>query len=182
MSHFSSIDSETLLKTIHNLNSSTCLLDTLPTKFLKTVSHLLSSDLLQIINTSLQSGSFPKSLKMAIVKPLLKKRSLDTSVLNNYRLISNLPFIGKIIEKIFFIQLSEFLSTNHCLDPFQSGFRSYHSTETALIKVLNDIRLNTDSQRASVLVLLDLSAAFDTVDHAILLHRLEHWVGHQVQF
>ena len=177
MSDFSSIDSETLLKTIHNLNSSTCLLDTLPTKFLKTVSHLLSSDLLLIINTSLQSGSFPKFLKMAIVKPLLKKRNLDTSVLNNYRPISNLPFIGKIIEKIVFIQLSEFLSNNHCLDPFQSGFRSYHSTETALIKVLNDIRLNSDSQRASVLVLLDLSAAFDTVDHAILLHRLEHWVG-----
>ncbi len=80
-------------------------------------------------------------------------RNLDNTILSNYRPISNLPFIGKIIEKVVLI------------------------TETALIKIINDIRLNSDSGKISVLVLLDLSAVFDTVDHNILLERLENWVG-----
>ena len=177
MSEFSLIDFEILEKTVQNLNSSTCELDILPTSFFKSVIHLITTNLLEIINTSLQTGTFPNSLKTAVVKPLLKKNNLDASTLNNYRPISNLPFIGKIIEKIVFNQLTTFLTLNNCLDDFQSGFRANHSTETALGKVINDIRLNTDAGKASVLVLLDLSAAFDTVDHNILLHRLEHWVG-----
>ncbi len=98
-------------------------------------------------------------------------------MLSNYRLISNLPFKGKIIEKIVFNQLNNYLNSNGYLDNFQSGFRAHHSTETALIKIINDIRFNSDSGKISVLVLLDLSAAFDTVDHNILLERLENWVG-----
>ena len=73
--------------------------------------------------------------------------------------------------------MSAFLTSTCCFDLNQSGFRHYHGTETALIKVVNDIRLNNDSGRTTVLMLLDLSAAFDSVDHSILLHRLEHCEG-----
>ena len=97
--------------------------------------------------------------------------------MNNYRPISNLPFLSKIIEKAVYHQLNNYLAMNNCFDVFQSGFRQHHSTETALLKVLNDIHLNTDSGKSSVLVLLDLSAAFDTVDHNILLDRFANWVG-----
>lgn len=80
------------------------------------------------------SGTFPNFLKTAVVNPLLKKSNLDKTILSNYRPISNLPFIGKIIEKVVFNQLNKFLSSNR-----------HHSTETALIKIINDIRLNTDT-------------------------------------
>ncbi len=116
-------------------------------------------------------------MKTAVVKPLLKMLNLDNTILSNYRPISNLPFTSKMIEKVIFNQLNNYLNSNGYLDNFQSGFRAHHSTETALIKIINDIRLHSDSGKISVLVLLDLSAAFDTVDHNILLERLENLVG-----
>ncbi len=177
MSVFETIDSKILEEIVQHLKSSTCYLNTLPTSFFKSVLNSLEVDLLEVVNTSLLSGTFPNSLKTAVVKPLLKKRNLDSTMLSNYRPISNLPFIGKTIEKIVFNQLNNYLNSNEYLDNFQSGFRVHHSTETALIKIINDIRFNSDSGKISVLVLLDLSAAFDTVDHNILLERLENWVG-----
>ena len=174
---FDAIDLKLLEETVRGLKSSSCCLDILPTSFFKNVYNSHSSDLLLIVNSSLLTGTFPESLKTAVVKPLLKKRSLDVSILNNYRPVSNLPFIGKIIEKVVYQQLNKFLTLNAILDKHQSGFRQHHSTETALIKVLNDIRMNSDTGQSTVLVLLDLSAAFDTIDHAILLDRLENWVG-----
>ncbi len=174
---FEAIDSKILEEIVQHLKSSTCYLDTLPTSFFKSVLNCLEADLLEVVNTSLISGTFPNSLKTAVVKPLLKKRNLYNSMLSNYRPISNLPFIGKIIENIVFNPLNNYLNSNGYLDNFQSGFRVHHSTETALIKIINDICFNSDSGKISVLVLLDLSAAFDTVDHNILLERLENWVG-----
>ncbi len=117
------------------------------------------------------------SLKTAVVKPLLEQRHFDNTKLRNYRPISNIPFICKIIENIVFNQLNNYLNSNGYLDNFSSGFRAHHSTETALIKIINDVHFNTDSGKISVLVLLDLSAAFDNVVYNILLERLENWVG-----
>ena len=84
--------------------------------------------------------------------------------------------LAKLLKKLILIN-KPLLTLNNCLDNFQSGFRADYSTETALAKVTSDIRLNTDSGKSSILVLLDLSAAFEPVDHTILLQRLEHWVG-----
>ena len=177
MSFFALADIEMLSKVVSQLKPSTCPLDPLPTKFFKTIFDSVSKDILAIINCSLLTGIFPSELKTALVRPLLKKSNLDSSVLNNFRPISNLPFLSKILEKIVFKQLNNFLDANCAFDTFQSGFRSNHSTETALVKVVNDLRINADSKKLSVLALLDLSAAFDTVDHNILIDRLENWVG-----
>lgn len=133
--------------------------------------------MVSFINKCLKTGSVPANLKVATVTPLLKKPSLDPSVLKNYWPISVLPFISKLLEKIVLDQLQKFLSNNCIYEVFQSGFRTAHSTESALLRVLNDISLSTDSEDTVVLVLLDLSAAFDTIDHATLLSRLESWVG-----
>lgn len=165
MSEFIFIHNDTLEETVQNLTSSTCCLDILPTNFFKSIFHLLADVII-----SLSSGTFPMFLKTAVIK-LLLKNNLDASKLDNY--ISILPFIGKIMKKVDFNQLTGFLTSNDYLNNLQSGFRVNHSTETALIKVLNDICLNSDSGKTSVLVLL----YFDTADHDILLHRLEHWVG-----
>ncbi len=122
-----------------------------------------------MINRCFETSSVPEVLKHATVYPLLKRPNLAPSVLANYRPISNLSFTTKILEKVVLQQLQKFLDENKIFEVFQSGFRKYHSTETALLKVLNDILLTGDAGDHAVLVLLDLRAAFDTVDHAILL-------------
>ena len=103
---------------------------------------------------------------------MLKKVSLDSSDVKNYRHVSLLPFLSKILEKVVFKQVSDFLSQNNLLHAKQSGFKSGHSTETALLSVTEALRVAKASAQSSVLILLDLSAAFDTVNHDILLSTL----------
>lgn len=171
------VDARILGRVFSQVKPTTCLLDPIPTPFFKTFYELFEEQLLYMVNCSLQMGVFPTSFKTAVVKPLLKKSNLDPNVLNNYRPVSNLPFLSKILEKLVFNQVNDFLNTNDILEKYQSGFRMNHSTETALLKILNDIRCNLDKHKLTVLVLLDLTAAFDTVDHHILLNRLRHLVG-----
>ncbi|TWW67247.1 putative RNA-directed DNA polymerase from transposon X-element [Takifugu flavidus] len=162
---------------IQKSKTTTCLLDPIPTHLLKDVLPLIGSSILDQINGSLVSGYVPRSYKVAVIKPLLKKPSLDPDVLANYRPISNLPFISKVLEKVVVTQLLEHLQMNSLFEMFQSGSGAHHSTETALLKVANDLLIASDHGLVSMLVMLDLSAAFDTVDHSILLHRLEHVIG-----
>ncbi|MDF4350591.1 reverse transcriptase family protein, partial [Vibrio parahaemolyticus] len=157
--------------------SSTCLLDPIPTRLLKEDFPLVNTHILDMINISLLTGYVPQSFKTAVIKPLLKKPTLDPEVLANYTPISNLPFMSKILEKVVADQLCDFLHDNNLFEEFQSGFRVHHSTETALVKITNDLLIASDKGLVSVLVLLDLSAAFDTIDHQILLQRLDHLIG-----
>ncbi len=137
--------------------------------------------LLNIINSSLSIGHVPKPFKLAVIKPFITKPKLDPCELANYRPISNLPFMSKILEKVASAQLCSFLLKNYIYEEFQSGFRPRHSTETALVKITNDLLLASDKGCISLLVLLDLSAAFDTIDHDILIDRLQNYTGIQGQ-
>ena len=156
---------------IANSRSTSCCLDPIPTHLLKSCSESLISVITNIINSSLESGIFPDCWKEAVVIPLLKKPGLE-SLFKNLRPVSNLAYISKLTERAVFNQIYDHLVRSGLYPLLQSAYRRYHSTETALVKVANDILLNMNSQRVTLLVLLDLSAAFDTVDHAILLKRL----------
>ena len=92
--------------------------------------------------------------------------------MNNYRPVSNLCFIAKILEKLVLSQVSSYLNSHNLYNTFQSAYRPGHSTETALLKVVNDLFLSLNKGNISVLALLDFSSAFDTIDHTILVHRL----------
>ena len=149
----------------------TCSLDPLPTSVLQPCFQSLAPVYTHIINMSLSQGKVPASLKEAIVIPLLKKPSLDPDVLSNYRPVSNLPQLSKTLEKVVANQLM--YHADNMSDMYQSAYRKYHSTETALLCVTNDIKLAMDSKKGTILVMIDLSSAFDTIDHSILLSRLE---------
>ena len=135
--------------------------------------------MLAIVNCSLYTGVVPSGFKHAVVQPLLKIPNYDPNDLSNYRPISKLSFISKILEKVVAQKIFSFLNSFNILNKFQSGFRAIHSTESALLKVYNGILLTTDSGSCALLILLDLSAAFDTIDHGILIDRLENVVGLQ---
>ena len=156
---------------IANSRSTSCCLDPIPTHLLKSCSESLISVITNIINSSLESGIFPDCWKEAVVTPLLKKPGL-VSLFKNLRPVTNLAYISKLTERAVFNQIYDHLVRSGLYPQLQSPYHRYHSTETALIEVANDILLNMSSQRVTLLVLLDLSAAFDTVDHAILLKRL----------
>jgi hypothetical protein len=129
------------------------------------------------VNTSLQSGVIDQSLKRATITPLLKKTSLDPDTLKNYRPISNLQFVSKILEKVALFELNNHLRRNNLMEVNQSAYRKNHSTETALLCVTDRLLTNGDKKLVSFLGLLDLSAAFDTLDHKILLRRLQVTFG-----
>ena len=125
-----------------------------------------------IVNKWLESASVPASLKHATVRPLLKKPGLDTNEFNNFRPISNLKFLSKIIEKIVAARLDHHMDLHQLHDPLQSAYKANHSTETALLKVQSAILDSIDTQHVVVQVQQDLPAAFDTVDHKMLFDRL----------
>jgi len=179
LTDFSPLTLSDLKKVIKTVTVKTCDLDPLPTQLYSSCLPYLLPAILEIINTSLLSGTFPDPFKTAIVKPLLKKSTLDPNVLSNYRPVSNLSFISKLLERVVLNQLNSHLLTNNLLSPVQSAYRPHHSTETALLKITSDLLAASDIGDISLLTLLDLSAAFDTVDHDTLLDRLQYTFGVQ---
>ena len=172
--NFSPIDNEQTEKIISSLQSkSSCGHDGISTKFLKSIAPVLLQSLTLVINQSLISGIFPDSLKIAKVVPLHKKECI--LIMDNYRPVSLLTSISKVIEKVVHIQLSNYLKENKLLYISQYGFRGDHSTELASLELIDRVHADLDNKKCPVAVFMDLSKAFDTLDHDILLHKLDRY-------
>ena len=118
-----------------------------------------------IVNRFLDEALIPNSLTTALIIRLLKKTNLDSEEFKNFRPVSNLPFVSKLIEKSVAVQLVKYIHDNNLDEKLQSAYKKMHSTETALLRVHDDMLRTVDRGSTVVLLLLDLSAAFDTVDH-----------------
>ena len=147
-----------------------CLLDCIPTWFVK-------SNLTTFVPIITKILIFPAALKHTIISPIIKKPSLDPKNLKNYRPVSNIKFLSKVIEKHVVYTISNHMRECNLGEPLQSAYRTAHSTETALLKVKSDIMTSIYHRKGVFLVLLDLSAAFDIVTHSILFDRMEYELG-----
>ena len=145
----------------------------IPNLILKEFKDKLKIPLTIIINISFLIGKFPKRCKMANITPIFKKGNrLDSS---NYRPISLLPNISKILEKAMYSRLSKFLDKFDCLYKKQFGFRNAHSTNHALISITEEIRKALHNNEFSCGVFLDFQKAFDTANHKMLMNKLHHY-------
>ncbi|XP_048735849.2 uncharacterized protein LOC125651324 [Ostrea edulis] len=166
-------------KVIRSCANKTCSLDAIPTALLKnsTVLSMMLLTITELENISLSTGVFPNELKRALVTPRLKKFRLDMRTFSNCRPDSNIPFINKVIERVVAQQLNSDLTRNGLHDDLQSAYKTGTSIETAILRIKIVVEAVLDEGDAMLLVLLDLSAAFDTIDHTLLLEILREEVG-----
>jgi hypothetical protein len=174
LSTFTPADAAEIERLLSRAPAKHCHLDPAPTWLIKRTAVVLAPVLSMICNASLRSGNFPDSHKHAAIFPRLKKPSLDPDNLNSYRPISNLSFVSKLVERVAACRFIDHAEQNKLFPVKQSAYRRHHSTESAVVSVMNDIIRSIDDGKVVPLVLLDLSAAFDTVDHDILLEVLQN--------
>ena len=163
----SEIKSSRVLKLLLKLDVSKATgLDQISNTILKLAGPVICNQLTDLFNLSVKSGVFPNDWKLAKVSPIHKTGERNDA--NNYRPISVLPTIARLFEKLIYEQLYDYLCKNAILDSRQSGFRSLHSTVTALLDITNQWCFNIDRGMISGVVFLDLKKAFDTVDHSLI--------------
>ena len=177
LTDFCTVNTNDIRKYLVSSGVKTCALDPLPFILLRKCLDALLPVITRIVNLSLTTGNVLRHFKEAMVRPKLKKDSLDHKMFFNSRHISNLKLLSKITEKAVACQLTVYLNANGLQEVFQSAYKVAHSTETALLKVQSDTLNAIEKQESVLLLLLDLSAAFDTVDHVILLSRLNTRYG-----
>ena len=151
--------------------------DFIPTTLLKDCAQFFAPSIAYLANLSFTQSKFPEQLKTGCVRPVLKKAGQDINDANNYRPITNLGNLSKVLEQLAMIQLRTCIVGSPNFSPNQSAYRSAHSTETALLKIVNDIRINMEKSSLTCLLSLDISAAFDALDHQVLLARAEEIFG-----
>ena len=173
LSEFKPCDLEELREIVYGSIKTTHGIDPLPSNTMSKCIDILLPHLLDMVNISLMTGSVDGA-KFSFVRPLLKKIDLVLSMFPSYRPISNLSFISKLVEKVVAKRLNEHMTIYNLHTESQHGYKSGHSTETLLIKFLNDVLVAIDQNRGVVVLLIDLSSAFDTVQHSILLKILKN--------
>ena len=160
-----------VLKLLQEINpAKSAVIDNMAGKFLKEGASVLASPINDSCNISILLSSFPDDCKMAKLKPLYKKEAKTKP--KNYRPISLLPLISKVIEKVILNQTQNFLDTNMILYSYQSGFRKHYSTDTCLSYLTDEVRTGFEKGLLTGMVLIDLQKAFDTIDHGILLDKM----------
>ncbi len=171
----STVTSAELLNIINRLpNKCSCGFDGLNSYHLKSVAIHIANPLLQIVNKSFNNGIFPNVLKIARVTPVHKGGNSDQLI--NFRPISVLPTLSKIFERLIYNRLESFITKFHILSDYQFGFRKGHNTEMAVINAINYINKSIDSKVPVLALYIDISKAFDSLDHSILLEKM-HLLG-----
>ena len=176
LSDFRPATEKEITRAISDSSLASCELDPLPTQLVKN-SPAIIPWFTQIVNLSLQSGTVPQDMKHAIIRPLIKNNSLDSNILKNFRPVSNLSFLSKLTERVVANRITDHVTINDLAEHSQSAYRRFHSTETAVLKIKNDIMNALNKRKITALILLDLSAAFDTIHHEKLLDRLSGYYG-----
>ena len=174
---FGSVSVKEVRILIGSMSSKSSPLDVLPTSLVKSCIDVFAPVVARLANLSFASGKFSTVFRMAQVLPLLKKQGLDCMSPGNYRPISNLKTISNIIERLVLGRLKQHIHGSGSFDELQSAYRTGYSTETALVSVLDSMLTTIDSKNISVLIGLDISAAFDTISRGILLDRLRSRFG-----
>ena len=177
MSSFNPVTSDEVLLLIQKSKKTFSPSDPFPSKLLPNIIPTILPSLVALYNQSLHSGYVPIQLKHSFITPLIKNPDLDSTKLSNYRPISLLPLFSKILERLVATRLLDHMSNFLNYENFQSGFKAKHSSESALLYISDELRRSADSGNVSILVLLDLSAAFDTLNHTILIQRLQNFLG-----
>ena len=144
--------------------------DGVSAKLLRIATPAIADSLCKLINFCIEKQTFPTKWKVGKVTPIYKGQG-NRDDKNNYRPITVLPILSKLLEKHICDHLCDFLEENALLHRFQSGFRKFHSTETALIHLVDQLLFDLDKNRASGLVFIDYKKAFDLIDHGLLLER-----------
>ena len=175
--HFNILTDEDILKLVTQMPCKLNGDDPILLSYLKEHSAYFIPSLNHIVNLSLQSGVFPQLLKHGKVSPILKTRNSDSELLKNFRPITTLPFLSKLLERAASSQLVSYLECNNLIPKYQSAYLKDHSCETALFSFTNTVQQMLSEGKTVLLVQLDLSAAFDTVDHTILLDVLKSKFG-----
>ena len=167
------VNHDNVLKLLEGINPSKAAgPDNLEGKFLKDGASILATPVTELCNLSISLASFPDDCKQAKMKPLFKKGSKDDP--KNYRPISLLPQISKVIEKLVHEQVQEYLDKNKILYRYQSGFRPFHSTDTCLSYLSDKIIQGLENSMCTGMILIDLQKAFDTIDHEIFLEKMKY--------
>ena len=165
-----------IFKIISKMKVKSSTLDPIDTKFVKndTICKIVAPYLSVLVNKSLQEGYFPETEKVGIITPIVKPNK-DPNNINNYRPITSLTFLSKLLENVVHEQIINYLNTQNLLPKFQSAYRYQHSTTTALLKIQNDIINILAKGETVIYISLDLSAAFDTILHSHLLKCLQNF-------